>query len=101
MASYETSAELRHAVEAAETEAGAKLAKLGKLSACARMKLLFDEGTFVETGKYIGRKTTEFDSGDDDSTASTDKADSKTLPKAELKDAPKVESKDTPDSKEK
>ena len=67
MASYETSAELRHAVEAAETEAGVKLAKLGKLSACARMKLLFDEGTFVETGKYIGRKTTEFDSGDDDS----------------------------------
>lgn len=67
MASYETSAELRRAVEAAEASADAKLAKLGKLSAAARMKLLFDEGTFVETGKYIGRKTTELDSGDDDS----------------------------------
>lgn len=67
MASYETSAELRRAVESAETAADAKLAKLGKLSASARMKLLFDEGTFVETGKYIGRKTTELDSGDDDS----------------------------------
>lgn len=67
MASYETSAELRRAVEAAETVADAKLAKLGKLSASARMKLLFDEGTFVETGKYIGRKSTELDSGEDDS----------------------------------
>lgn len=67
MASYETSAELRRAVEAAETAADAKLAKLGKLSASARMKFLFDEGTFVETGKYIGRKTTELDSGDGDS----------------------------------
>ena len=36
MASYETSAELRRAVEAAETVADAKLAKLGKLSASAR-----------------------------------------------------------------
>lgn len=67
MASYETSAELRSALAAAEDAADAKLAKLGRLSASARMKLLFDEGTFVETGKYIGRKTTELDSGDSDS----------------------------------
>jgi len=36
-------------------------AETGKLNAHARMKLLFDEGTFVEVGTYLCRKRTELD----------------------------------------
>ena len=38
----------------------------GKLNAHARMKLLFDEGTFVEVGTYLCRKKTELDLSSDE-----------------------------------
>ena len=34
-----------------------------RLTARARLKALFDEGTFVETGAFIKRRPTEFDAG--------------------------------------
>lgn len=61
-----TAAELRRALACEQAAADAKLAKDGKLSAASRMAALFDEGTFVEIGAYVGRKTTAFDSANDD-----------------------------------
>ncbi|MBQ0009941.1 MAG: hypothetical protein KBS76_02425 [Ruminococcus sp.] len=66
MANYKTTAELRDAVAALQSEAAAKMAALGRLCAKERMSRLFDEGTFVEVGTYIGRKTTELDVDADD-----------------------------------
>lgn len=61
-----TAAELRQALADEQARADAALAKAGKLSAASRMAALFDEGTFVEVGAYVGRKTTELDSANDD-----------------------------------
>ncbi len=61
-----TAAEMRKALADEQARADAELAKAGKLSAASRMAALFDEGTFVEVGAYVGRKTTEFDSDSDD-----------------------------------
>lgn len=61
-----TAAELRKALADEQASADAKLAKDGKLSAASRMAALFDEGTFVEIGAYVGRKTTDLDSASDD-----------------------------------
>lgn len=61
-----TAAEMRKALADEQARADAALAKAGKLSAASRMAALFDEGTFVEVGAYVGRKTTEFDSANDD-----------------------------------
>ncbi|MBE6654439.1 MAG: hypothetical protein E7608_03155 [Ruminococcaceae bacterium] len=61
-----TAAEMRKALADEQARADAELAKAGKLSAASRMAALFDEGTFVEVGAYVGRKTTELDSGNDD-----------------------------------
>ena len=55
-----SAAELRKLLADRKAEAEKKLGG-GKLSAHARMALLFDEGTFVEVGAYIRRKTTELD----------------------------------------
>ncbi|MCQ2770520.1 MAG: methylmalonyl-CoA carboxyltransferase [Clostridia bacterium] len=65
--SQKTTAELRAALNERQNSAAAELTKLGKLSARARMDVLFDEGTFVEVGGYINRKKTELDitSGED------------------------------------
>ncbi len=57
---------LRDALEAERVSANASLAEKGKLSASARMTSLFDAGTFVEVGAYVGVKKTELDSGNDD-----------------------------------
>ncbi len=62
-----TTAELRALLKNGEAEAKAALKKEGKLTARDRMELLFDEGTFVELGAYIGRRRTELDTGADDS----------------------------------
>lgn len=61
-----TAAEMRAALAKEQASADAKLAKDGKLSAASRMATLFDEGTFVEIGAYVGRKTTDLDSASDD-----------------------------------
>ena len=61
-----TAAEMRAALANEQASADAKLAKDGKLSAASRMAALFDEGTFVEIGAYVGRKTTDLDSASDD-----------------------------------
>ena len=61
-----TAAEMRAALANEQASADAVLAKAGKLSAASRMAALFDEGTFVEIGAYVGRKTTDLDSGKDD-----------------------------------
>ena len=61
-----TAAEMRAALANEQASADAKLAKVGKLSAASRMAALFDEGTFVEIGAYVGRKTTDLDSASDD-----------------------------------
>ena len=53
---YKSAAELRKTI-AARTAASEE----GQLNAHARMKLLFDEGTFVEVGTYLCRKRTELD----------------------------------------
>ena len=66
MANYKTTAELRDAVAALQSEAAAKMAAVGRLCAKDRMTRLFDEGTFVEVGTYVGRKTTELDEEADD-----------------------------------
>lgn len=63
---HKTTAELRQLLKDSMTANGA-LAKEGRLTAHERMKLLFDEGTFVEVGAYIGRRRTELDREDDDS----------------------------------
>ena len=60
-----TAAEMRKALADEQARADLELAKAGKLSAASRMAALFDEGTFVEVGAYIGRKTTELDSDSD------------------------------------
>ncbi len=64
---HKTTAELRALLKDRETDAEKALKKEGKLSARSRMELLFDEGTFVEIGAYIGRKRTELDLEADDS----------------------------------
>ena len=61
-----TAAEMRAALANEQASADAKLAKDGKLSAASRMAALFDEGTFVEIGAYVGRKTTDLDPAGDD-----------------------------------
>ena len=55
-----SAAELRKLLADRQAEAEKKLGG-GKLSAHARMALLFDEETFVEVGAYIRRKKTELD----------------------------------------
>lgn len=64
---HKTTAELRSLLQNGIAEAETALAKDGRLSARQRMQLLFDEGTFVEVGAYIGRKRTELDREADDS----------------------------------
>ena len=49
-----TTAELRRVINDRQGEAAAALAGTGKLSARARMDILFDEGTFVEVGAFVG-----------------------------------------------
>lgn len=61
-----TASELRAALSKEQAKADELLAKEGKLSGSSRMASLFDEGTFVEIGAYVGVKTTELDSGNDD-----------------------------------
>ena len=53
--------ELRDLLNQRTNEATAELEKIGKLSARQRMDVIFDEGTFVEIGAFVG-------SGDADST---------------------------------
>lgn len=64
---HKSTAELRAVLSQRQNAASAKLAEKGKLTARARMDILFDEGTFVEVGAYVSRKTTELDTGADDS----------------------------------
>lgn len=45
----------------ADGAANAKLASAGKSTGIERMKMLFDEGTFVEIGAYVRRRVTELD----------------------------------------
>lgn len=59
--STKTTAELRALLANTQSAASEKLMAEGKLTARARMDIIFDEGTFVEVGAYIGRKTTELD----------------------------------------
>ena len=54
-------AELRTLLKEGQTAEQKALAKEGRLCARDRMALIFDEGTFVEVGAYIGRKRTELD----------------------------------------
>lgn len=61
-----TAKELRAALSAEQSKADKTLAKDGKLSGASRMASLFDKGTFVEVGAYVGAKKTEFDSDRDD-----------------------------------
>lgn len=60
---YKSAAELREELKNRQNDGAEKLAASGKLTARARMELLFDEGTFVEVGAFIRRKTTELDVG--------------------------------------
>ncbi len=62
-----TTAELRELLTKGQTAEQKALAKVGRLCARDRMGLIFDEGTFVEVGAYIGRKRTELDKDADDS----------------------------------
>ncbi len=64
---HKTTAELRELLKKGQTASEAALKKEGKLCARDRMAMLFDEGTFVEIGAYIGRKRTELDTEADDS----------------------------------
>lgn len=64
---HKTTAELRELLKNGQTAEQADLAKAGRLCARDRMALIFDEGTFVEVGAYIGRKRTELDKEADDS----------------------------------
>ena len=45
---------LREIINARRSEASAELEKAGKLTARARMDIIFDEGTFAEVGAFIG-----------------------------------------------
>jgi len=58
---------LRTLLKEGQTAEQKALAKEGRLCARDRMALIFDEGTFVEVGAYIGRKRTELDKETDDS----------------------------------
>ena len=64
---HKTTAELRELLKNGQPADQAALAKAGRLCARDRMALIFDEGTFVEVGAYIGRKRTELDKEADDS----------------------------------
>lgn len=64
---HKTTAELRALLQKGQTDEQKALAKEGRLCARDRMALIFDEGTFVEVGAYIGRKRTELDKETDDS----------------------------------
>ena len=64
---HKTTAELRALLKEGQTAEQAALAKEGKLCARDRMAMIFDEGTFVEVGAYVGRKRTELDKDADDS----------------------------------
>lgn len=64
---HKTTAELRELLKNGQTAEQADLAKAGRLCARDRMALIFDEGTFVEVGAYIGRKRTKLDKEADDS----------------------------------
>ena len=46
--------ELREIINARPSEASVELEKAGKLTARARMDVIFDEGTFAEVGAFIG-----------------------------------------------
>lgn len=50
----QTTKELREIINARHSEASAELEKAGKLTARARMDVIFDEGTFAEVGTFIG-----------------------------------------------
>lgn len=50
----QTTKELREIINARHSEASAELEKAGKLTARARMDVIFDEGTFAEVGAFIG-----------------------------------------------
>ena len=62
-----TTAELRELLTKGQTAEQKALAKAGRLCARDHMGLIFDEGTFVEIGAYVGRKRTELDKEADDS----------------------------------
>lgn len=65
--SRKTTSELRAILGERQNSATEELAKVGKLTARARMDILFDEGTFCEVGAYVNRKKTELDiSGEED-----------------------------------
>ncbi len=64
---HKTTAELRALLQKGQTDEQKALAKEGRLCARDRMALIFDEGTFVEVGAYVGRKRTELDKDTDDS----------------------------------
>ena len=49
----QTTKELREIINARHSEASAELEKAGKLTARARMDVIFDEGTFAEVGAFI------------------------------------------------
>lgn len=50
---------LREIINARRSEAPAELEKAGKLTARARMDIIFDEGTFAEVGAFIGGDSDE------------------------------------------
>lgn len=50
---------LREVINARRSEASAELEKAGKLTARARMDIIFDEGTFAEVGAFIGGDSDE------------------------------------------
>lgn len=50
---------LREIINARRSEASAELEKAGKLTARARMDIIFDEGTFAEVGAFIGGDSDE------------------------------------------
>lgn len=49
----QTTKKLREIINARHSEASAELEKAGKLTARARMDVIFDEGTFAEVGAFI------------------------------------------------
>lgn len=50
---------MREIINARRSEASAELEKAGKLTARARMDIIFDEGTFAEVGAFIGGDSDE------------------------------------------
>lgn len=50
----QTTKKLHEIINARHSEASAELEKAGKLTARARMDVIFDEGTFAEVGAFIG-----------------------------------------------